>query len=89
MRKFLYGAILGSGAMYLFNSNYNKLGPSQSLDHEEFKLVNSYIHHHNIDKMLKQSVMNGYMQLSKAFLDYGMRVRLDGFKFYDSYFNSE
>ena len=31
--------------------------------------------------------MNGYMQVNKAFLDYGMRLKLDGFSFYGTYFN--
>jgi hypothetical protein len=36
--------------------------------------------------MLKQSVMNGYMQINKAFLDYGLRIKMDGFYFYGNYF---
>ena len=31
--------------------------------------------------------MNGYMQVNKAFLDYGMRLKLDGFSFYGTYFD--
>ena len=87
MRKFLIGVVTGGVGGYFYKSAYGK--DRQGLDHEEQSLVDTYIGHHGIDKMLKHSIMNGYMQLNKAFLDYGMRVRLDGFKFYDSYFNSE
>lgn len=31
--------------------------------------------------------MNGYMQLNKAFLDYGLRLKMDGFYFYGNYFD--
>lgn len=30
--------------------------------------------------------MNGYMQINKAFLDYGLRIKMDGFYFYGNYF---
>ena len=33
--------------------------------------------------------MNGYMQLNKAFLDYGMRLKLDGFYYYGAYFHRD
>jgi acyl-coenzyme A thioesterase PaaI-like protein len=33
--------------------------------------------------------MNGYMQLNKAFLDYGLKIKLDGFYFYGTYFEKE
>lgn len=33
--------------------------------------------------------MNGYMQLSKSFLDYGLRERLEGFYFYGTYFRKQ
>lgn len=33
--------------------------------------------------------MNGYMQLNKAFLDYGLRIKMDGFYFYNNYFDKK
>ncbi len=30
--------------------------------------------------------MDGYMQINKAFLDYGVNIKLDGFYFYGVYF---
>lgn len=39
--------------------------------------------------MLKQRLMDGYMQLNKAFLDYGLNVKLEGFYFYDLYFEKD
>ena len=33
--------------------------------------------------------MNGYMQINKAFLDYGMKLKLDGFYFYGTYFHRD
>mgnify|MGYP000244681807 CR=1 FL=1 len=46
----------------------------------------SYIHHHQLDKLLKQSIMNGYMQINKAFLDYGLKLKLEGFYYYNTLF---
>ena len=39
--------------------------------------------------MLKQSIMNGYSQVNKGFLDYGMRFKLDGFSFYGTFFDRD
>lgn len=30
--------------------------------------------------------MNGYMQLNRSFLDYGIRQKLEGFYYYNTYF---
>lgn len=51
-------------------------------------MVNSYISNHHLEKLLKQSIMNGYMALNKAFLDYGVKIKLDGFYFYGTYFEA-
>jgi acyl-coenzyme A thioesterase PaaI-like protein len=42
-----------------------------------------------LSKLLKQSIMNGYMQLNKSFLDYGLRERMEGFYFYGTYFSQD
>lgn len=86
MRRFIYGCLVGGTASYFALSNYNKVVPSQGLGHEELKLVNTYLHHHKLEKLLKQSIMNGYMQLNKAFLDYGIREKIEGFYYYGTFF---
>jgi hypothetical protein len=60
--------------------------PATGLPAEDQAIVSSYLHHHRLAKLLKQSIMNGYMQLNKSFLDYGMREKLTGFYFYSTYF---
>ena len=89
MRRFLYGCVFGGIAVYAGMENYKKVMPATGLPHEDHSIVKSYIHHHKLQKMLKQSIMNGYMQLSKSFLDYGLRERLEGFSFYGTFFRTE
>jgi hypothetical protein len=47
------------------------------------------LHHHKLEKLLKQSVMNGYMQLNRAFLDYGIREKMEAFYYYGTYFEQQ
>ena len=71
MKRFLLSMAAGA---WLYHSYYISSRPG--LKPEENKLVQSYIDHHSLDKMLKFAILNGYMQLNKAFLDYGMQQRL-------------
>jgi acyl-coenzyme A thioesterase PaaI-like protein len=80
---------VGGGAAYYGITNYKTVRPSKGLERDDETLINTYLHHHKLEKMLKQSVMNGYMQLSKAFLDYGLREKMEGFFFYGTYFEKE
>lgn len=88
MLKFILGAAVGAGGAYSL-INYFSPTADHSLGHEQHQMVNAYIHNHKLEKMIKQSVMNGYMQINKAFLDYGLRLRLDGFYFYGTYFEKD
>ena len=85
MRRFLLGSLLGAGVTYAGMSYYSDKD-HQGLSLAESQEVHSYLYHHKLEKLLKQSVMNGYMQFNKAFLDYGLRTKLEGFSFYGTYF---
>lgn len=86
MRRFLTGCLVGGVFVYAGVENFRKVVPSVGLPAEEHEIVTSYLHHHKLEKLLKQSIMNGYMQLNKSFLDYGLREKMEGFYFYGTYF---
>ena len=88
MKKFLFGTLFGGISAYA-GVTYFRPDQQHTLNQSEYQTVNSYINHHHLEKLLKLSIMNGYMQLNKAFLDYGMKLKLDGFYFYNNYFQKE
>jgi len=75
MRKFLFGSFVGAAVTYAGVTYYSDKD-HQGLSLSDYQSVHAYLYHHKLEKLLKQSVMNGYMQFNKAFLDYGLKTKL-------------
>lgn len=73
IRRFFIAAITGGVATYAGMKFMTKAKPSDGLDSESHELINTYVHQHKLGVLMKQSLLNGYMQLNHAFLDYGLR----------------
>lgn len=52
-------------------------------------LIANYISEHQLGSMIKQTLMNAFMQVNGAFLDHGMKQTLKGFYFYNNYFDKK
>ena len=88
MFKFVGGLLCGAAATYSLSSYFNP-HIRLTLDHEEYQMVNTYISNHKLEKLLKLSIMSGFSQLNKSFLEYGLKVKLDGFNYYSTLFEKE
>lgn len=88
MGRFIIGLLAGAAAAYGGVTYYGNKD-HQGLSLSDYQAVHSYLYHHKLEKLLKQSVMNGYMQFNRAFLDFGLKTKLEGFSFYGTYFFQE
>jgi hypothetical protein len=73
MKKYLTAMLIGSATTFVGIKSYEKYRPVRNLDSQSALSVNTFINNHNIGQMIKAIIMMGYMQMSKSFLDYGMR----------------
>ena len=83
MKRTLLTFAMGCGLGYGSVNIYQKLTPNKNLTQIDHQLINHYVNEHNLKSSHKLTLMKAYMMFNKAFLDYGLVEKLNGFAFYE------